>query len=123
LPGHSAYLIYQVIKNRVIQKVIPSLGRKSNAQKYFSIAMIFVSLLAAIGLGIYVDGYIIHPPQQFTGVCPTPAHISGNGGHCTNTEIDTTTVGTVIKTTTVQVPAGTILIPNATATVTKTVTK
>lgn len=123
--GHSAYLVYQIIKNRVIQKVIPSLGKKSNAQKYFSIFLIIVGLLSMLGFGIYLDGYVLHPPAHYTGICAPPDTISGNGQRCTYSQIETITQGSTTKTVIVQVPAGQVLLPNSntTTTVTKTVTK
>lgn len=106
MPGHSAALIWQIIKNRVIQKIIPSLGKKSNAQTYFAVGMVLLSILATVGFGIYVDGYVIHPPAQYTGICPAPARITGN--QCLLTEIETVNQGTTTTVTTVQIPAGTI---------------
>jgi hypothetical protein len=111
--GHSPYLVYQVIKNRVIEKVIPSLGRKSNAQRNFAIAMVIISLLASIGIGIYLDGYVIHPPAQYTGICASPAHIVGPS--CETSVSEVVTVGSTTETKVVQQPAGIVLLPNGTA--------
>lgn len=77
-------------------------------------------MIGMIGMGIYVDGYVIHPPAKFTGICPPPAHISNNGQNCTIPEVSEVTSGTVTKETTIQVPAGTVIVPGQTTTVTVT---
>ena len=118
--GHSSYLGWRIIKNRAVEKIIPSLGKKSNAQKIFSIILIILAILATFGLGIYIDGYVIHPPKQFDGICPPPASIHGQS--CTISQVQIVTSGTTTKATTIQVPAGTIITNTATTT-TVTVTK
>ena len=104
--GHDPFLIYEIIRNRVIEKVIPRLGKMSNAQRNFSIAMMLIALFAMVGFGIYADGEILHPPAHYTGVCPAPATIHGSS--CTLSQIGTVNEGSTTKTTTVQIPAGTI---------------
>jgi hypothetical protein len=121
LTGHSSKLAYEVIRNRVIQKIIPNLGRKSNAQRNFSIAMILIGLLSSILFGIYLDGYGIHAPEQYTGVCPPPATIHGQS--CTTGQIETVTVSGTTEQKVIQVPAGEVLAKNGTVTtITRTVT-
>jgi hypothetical protein len=119
--GHSSYLVWRVIKDRAIQKIIPALGKRSKAQGYFSVFLIIVSILAAVGIGIYIDGYAIHPPSQYTGICPPPAQIHGQS--CTYSQVEVVTSGTVTKETTIQIPAGTIINAQTTTTTTVTVTK
>lgn len=113
MPGHSAYLVYQIIRRRVIQAIIPALGKKSNAQKYFSIAMIVITLFASLGIGIYLDGYVIHPPTHYTGICPPPARIHSNDT-CTIASETTITNGQSTSVKIVQVNNGTIILPNST---------
>ena len=84
--------------------------------------MIILSIVATIGMGIYLDGYVIHPPAHYTGICPPPAHISNNGQNCTIPQVSEVTSGTVTKETTIQVPAGTVIVPNGTSTKTVTTT-
>jgi hypothetical protein len=83
--------------------------------------MILIAILGTFGFGIYVDGYVIHPPAVFQGTCPPPAHISNNGQTCTIGQVVTVTQGSSTQVTTIQVPAGTVLTQTVT-TVTKTVT-
>ena len=114
-------MVWRIIKDRAIAKVIPSLGRKSRAQVIFSALMILVAIIGAVGFGIYVDGYVIHPPKQYSGICPPPAVISHNGQVCTISQVQIVTSGTVTKATTIQIPAGQII--QTQTTVTKTVTQ
>lgn len=119
--GHSSYLGWRVIKNRAVEKIIPSLGAKSRAQLIFSAILIILAIFGTIGFGIYLDGYVIHPPKQYSGICPPPAIISHNGGTCTISQVQIVTSGTVTKATTIQLPAGQII--QTQTTVTKTVTQ
>lgn len=118
--AHSAYMVWRIKVDRAIQKVVPSLGKKSSAQLIFSIVMIVLTVMGTIGAGIYIDGYVIHPPQQYTGLCPPPAFI--RSGNCLTTQTVTITRSGTEQLTTTQVPAGQILLPNETSHTTSSVT-
>lgn len=120
--GHSSYMTWRIYKDRAVQKIIPSLGKTSNAQKYFAAVMILLTILGTLGIGIYIDGYVLHPPAQFNGICPPPARISNNGQSCTISQIATITQGSTTQVTTIQIPAGTVITQTQTMT-TVTVTK
>jgi hypothetical protein len=80
----------------------------------FSIVVIILAVLATIGTGIYIDGYVIHPPAQYTGVCAPPAQISGKG--CYITEIQQIEVSGTATVTTISISTGYIVLPgNGTA--------
>ena len=111
--AHSAYKSWRVYFDRAILKVAPALGKKSNAQLWFSVLMVIIAVFSTIGVGIYVDGYVIHPPAQYTGVCPPPAQITGGG--CFLFQVQQITVSGTQTVTTVRIPAGTVLLPNGTA--------
>ena len=93
--------------DKAILKVAPALGKKSNAQLWFSVVMIIVAIFSTIGIGIYIDGYVIHPPAQYTGLCPPPAQIQSGG--CFITQVEVVTVSGTQTQTTIRLPAGTIL--------------
>ncbi len=111
--GHSAYSVWRVKVNRAILQVVPSLGKKSSAQLFFSIMMIVLTIFGMFGFGIYLDGYGIHPPQQYTGVCPAPAII--RGGNCINIVSVTITQSGTTTTTTSSEQAGRLILPNGTS--------
>jgi hypothetical protein len=110
--GHSAFKSWQIYFNKAILKVAPQLGKKSNAQLVFSVVLIIIAVFGTIGFGIYLDGYVIHPPAQYTGVCPPPARIEKGG--CYLTEVEQVTVSGTQTVTTVQIPSGTVLLSNGT---------
>lgn len=105
--GHSAYKSWRVYFDRAILKVAPALGKKSNAQLVFSIVMILLAIFGTLSFGIYMDGYVLHPPAQYTGVCPPPAQIKSGG--CFTSQVEVITVNGVATQTVVQIPSGTIL--------------
>jgi hypothetical protein len=105
--GHSSYLTYLIYEFRAIARILPNLKQKPKHAWLAPFALCLLVLLAAIGTGIYLDGYAIHPPAQYTGVCPPPAQIKASGCFITQT-IQVTVSGTVTQTT-AQIPAGTIL--------------
>ncbi len=111
--GHSAYAVWRIYTDRAILKVAPALGKKSNAQLIFSIFMLVITLLGAIGAGIYIDGYAIHPPAQYTGVCAPPAFIRGQ--NCLQALPVTVVKDGSTTTTTTLAQAGSIILPNGTA--------
>jgi hypothetical protein len=69
--------------------------------------MILLAIFGTVGFGIYLDGYVIHPPAQYTGICAPPAAITRGG--CYITQVEVVTVSGTATQTTIQIPAGTIL--------------
>jgi hypothetical protein len=74
--------------------------------------MIFLTLFGTVGVGIYIDGYVIHPPAQYTGICPAPATITH--GNCVQSVLVTITRSGTEAVTTQTIQAGTVLLPNGT---------
>jgi hypothetical protein len=110
--GHSAYAVWRIKIDRALLRVLPSLGKKSNAQLIFTIVMIVITLLGTVGAGIYIEGYGIHPPAQYNGLCSQPATIVK--GDCIQSQIVTITRSGTETTTTTQVHTGCIIIVNST---------
>ena len=107
--GHSAYLIWLIYHFRAVEKILPALKGKSKYGWAAPAALCLLVLVAMLGFGIYVDGYVVHPPAQYTGICQLPAQISSNGKNCDITVIQTVTSGTVVTTTHVTQTAGIVL--------------
>ena len=106
--GHSSYLAWLVFEFRAIARILPNLKQKPKHAWLAPFAIALLVLLAVIGAGIYIDGYVIHPPAQYTGLCPPPAQIKANG--CFTIQIETVTISGTATITTVQVPSGQILV-------------
>lgn len=98
------WLIYSF---RAIEKILPALKGKQKWGWVAPFALCFVILLAALGFGIYVDGYVIHPPAQYTGLCGPPAQITK--GNCIEITTEVVTVAGTVTTVTRSVQGGTIL--------------
>jgi hypothetical protein len=111
--AHSSYLAYIMFEFRAIARILPNLKQKQKHAWLAPLALCLLVLLAAIGAGIYTDGYGIHPPEYLHGICPPPASIK-NGGCYQSVAVTITTNGQ-ISTTTSQVSTGTIILPNSTA--------
>ena len=98
-----AWLVYQF---RAIERILPNLKQRPKHAWVAPVLLCFILLLAMLGFGVYIDGYAIHPPAQFTGICPPPAHIARGG--CWDILVQEVTIGTTTTVTTISVPAGTI---------------
>jgi hypothetical protein len=106
-------LVWRIYKDRAILRIVPALLKKSSAQTIFTVLMILMAALGTTGAGIYVDGYGLHPPKQYTGICAPPAFINRDGCFVTVTSVVTVNGQPQTKTTTI--PAGHVIIPNSTA--------
>jgi hypothetical protein len=105
--GHSSYLTWQIYANRAIEKVLPNLKGK---QKHAWVAPALLALLVlvtALGVGIYVDGYVLHPPAQYTGVCAPPGVI--RNGNCELITVQVVTNNGVVTTETLTQQAGQVI--------------
>lgn len=105
--AHSAYGTWLAYKFRAIERILPGLRAKQKHAWVAPAALVLLVLVASIGVGIYADGYIIHPPKQYTGICPPPAQI--RGGNCVVITVEVVTQGTSTVTRTITSPAGTVL--------------
>ena len=106
--AHSAHMVWSVYFYKAILKLVPALGKKSNAQAIFTVVMVLIAMLGSIGGGIYIDGYGVHPPAVYTGVCASPAFIKG--GSCLQTTVSSVTVNGAVTYTTVTEQAGSIVL-------------
>lgn len=100
--GHSSYLVWLIYAFRGIERILPNLKQKP---KHGWVAPFFLSLLvllAALGMGIYIDGYGIHPPAHFEGICPAPAQIRGGGCIIISVQVETVSGTTTVITQTQQ---------------------
>ncbi len=108
--AHSSYLVWLVVKFRAIEKILPALKVQKKWGWVPAFLLVLVTLVAAVGIGIYIDGYAIHPPAQYTGVCPPPAQITK--GSCFLITTSVQTVSGTVTTVTYTQPAGYIVTPN-----------
>lgn len=106
--AHSAFLTHVIYRFRAIERIVVSLKQKPKHGWVPAAAFMLVVVLAFGGIGIYLDGYVIHPPQQFTGICPPPNDVIRGDG-CYSEQVVTVTQGTVTKVSTIYVPAGHVL--------------
>jgi hypothetical protein len=105
--GHSPFGAWLTYKFRAVERILPGLRGKP---KHAWVAPFFICLLlliTAISMGIYIDGYGIHPPKQYTGICPAPAQI--RGANCDLITIETVTQGTSTVVKTITQSAGQVL--------------
>jgi hypothetical protein len=100
-----------IFEFRAIARILPNLKQRPKHAWIAPFALCFLVLLASVGIGVYIDGYGIHPPAQYTGVCPPPAQITGGG--CFITQIEQITVNGQVTQTTVKIPAGQIITSTA----------
>lgn len=105
--GHSSYSVWLVYSFRAIEKIVPALKGRQKWGWVAPFALCFVVLLGLIGFGIYFDGYVLHPPRQYTGICTPPAEIKGPNCVLVQTQAVTVSGSVTIVTHTAQ--AGTIL--------------
>jgi hypothetical protein len=110
--GHSSYLAWLTYEFRAIARILPNLKTRPKHAWLAPFALCLLVLLATLGIGVYVDGYVIHPPAQYTGICPTPAVV--RGGNCVQIIITQVTVSGTLTYQTQTIPAGHIILPNAT---------
>lgn len=115
--AHSSYAAWLVYHFRAIEKILPALKGKPKWGWLPAFGLCAVLLVAAVGIGIYADGEVIHPPVQFVGHCPSPATI--RGGNCIEVVITTATVGSTVTTIRNTQQAG--VVENLTSTMTVTV--
>ncbi len=112
MTAHSSYLVWLVVKFRAIEKILPALKVQKKWGWVPAFFLVLITLLAAVGIGIYIDGYAIHPPAQYTGVCPPPAQIKSGG--CILVTYQVATVSGTVTTYTVTQQAGYIITTTAT---------
>jgi hypothetical protein len=105
--GHSAYQTWLIYSFRAIEKVLPNLKGKPKHAWVAPAFLALLVLLSALGVGIYVDGDIIHPPVQYTGLCSPPGVI--RGGNCIIITVEVVTTAGTVTTVTQTQQAGTIL--------------
>lgn len=105
--AHSSYEVYLIYVFRAIEKVLPALKGKTKYGWLPAFGLCLLVLLALTGIGVYIDGYYIHPPAQYEGICASPAEILH--GNCVSTTVTTVSVGNTVKTTTITQQAGQIL--------------
>lgn len=105
--AHSAYEVWLVYCFRAIEKILPALKGKTKYGWLPGLGLALLVLLALTGLGIYLDGYYIHPPAQYEGVCASPAEILR--GNCVSLSVTTISTSNVVKTVTITQQAGQIL--------------
>ena len=105
--GHSSYLTWLIFEFRAIARILPNLKQKPKHAWLAPFALALLVLLAALGMGIYLDGYVIHPPAQYTGICSPPAQITRGG--CYVAEVVTITRSGTESVTTQYIPSGTIV--------------
>lgn len=105
--GHSSYLTWLVFEFRAIARILPNLKQKPKHAWVAPFLLCLLVLLASVGIGIYLDGNVIHPPAQYTGVCPPPAQITK--GSCYITQVEVVTVSGTASQTTVLIPSGHIV--------------
>ena len=103
------WLIYHF---RAIEKILPALKTKGKYSWAPAFLLCLIVLLTSIGIGVYVDGYGIHPPAQFTGICPAPAQIKG--GSCVIITVQQVTISGTVTTATYTQQAGYILTTTST---------
>lgn len=106
--GHSSYGTWLNYANRAIEKILPNFKRGAKYGWAAPVLLCLLVLLTSLSIGIYLDGYGIHPPQQYTGICAPPAQIKGGGCIFTLVQVVTGTNG-VATTTTVTQQAGQII--------------
>ncbi len=109
--GHSSYAVWLIYTFRAIEKILPALKGKEKWSWVAPFFLCLLLLLAFVGFGIYVDGYVIHPPAQYTGVCSPPAQILK--GNCVRLIITTAVVSGTTTQIVQTIQAGVIL--NSTA--------
>lgn len=105
--GHSSYLAFLIYEFRAIARILPNLKQKPKHAWVAPFALCLLVLLASVGTGIYIDGYVIHPPAHYTGLCPPPAQIKG--GNCIQIIITQVTVSGTVTRQTQTVQAGQII--------------
>ena len=106
--GHSSYLAWLIYEFRAIARILPNLKQKPKHAWIAPFALCLLVLLASLGIGIYIDGYAIHPPAQYTGLCPRPATI--RSGNCVQIIISQITVSGTVTQSTQTIQAGQVLI-------------
>ena len=110
--GHSSYTTWLIYANRAIERILPALKHKGKYGWAAPALLCLLVLVTAVSVGIYIDGYGVHPPTQYTGICAPPAQITHGGCYIKTVQIVTQS-GTV-TTVTVTQPAGQI-VTNSTA--------
>ena len=113
-------MVWLIYSFRAIEKILPALKGKPKWTWVAPGLLCFVVLVSAIGVGIYTDGYGIHPPTQYQGHCPAPATIRNS--NCVLINIQTITVSGTVTTTKQTEQAGVINAAVTTVTTTRTVT-
>lgn len=112
---HGSHYVWEVMRNKVLLKVLPGLTTGPKGQGFFMIAMVLLTAIMAGGTGYYIETQVIHPPLQLFGVCPPPAHLSQVGGlafgigatsGCFKTEYHWQIVNNQNQTIPVEVPSG-----------------
>lgn len=117
--GHSSYQTYLIYHFRAIERILPNLKQKPKHAWVVPFLLCLLVMLTAFGIGVYIDGYGIHPPQYETITCPAPAHITSKGCYISEV-LAVTKSGTVTYTTEQVATQGQLIVTQTT--VTKTVT-
>lgn len=106
--GHSSYITWLIYANRAVERILPALKHKGKYGWAPALLLCLLVLATALSVGIYIDGYGVHPPQQFTGICPPPAQITHGSCITKSIQVVTGTNGAVTTVTYTQ-QAGTII--------------
>lgn len=110
--GHSSYLVWLIYEFRAISRILPNLKGKPKHAWAAPFALCVLVLIVTVGMGIYIDGYGVHPPAQYTGVCPPPAFVRGDS--CLTAVVVTVVVSGTTTTKVIDQPAGHVILPNST---------